>query len=198
MAVLQTGIVYPGRAGLTFFTVKNANPVSLGLKAATAVFLALCAGGCGSGKAADTASAQKTVFDHFTMDVGGHAVSLQVAVLDAEQQRGLMQRPDLGKDEGMVFVDATPKQESFWMKNTPEPLDVAYLAPDGVIAEIYPLYPFDLRPVLSRSDHLQFAVEMPQGWFAANNVRPGAAIDLKALASAMKDRGFDPSKFGLR
>jgi uncharacterized protein len=194
----QTGIVSPGRGELTFFAVKNANPVSFGLGAAGAALLALAVAGCGAGKAADPGSTQKTIFDHFTIGLGGHPVSLQVAVLDPEQQRGLMQRPDLGRDEGMVFVDAAPKQEDFWMKNTPEPLDVAYLAPDGVIVEIYPLYPFDLRAVSSHSTHLQFAVEMPQGWFAANGVRPGASLDLKALAAALKERGFDPAKFGMR
>lgn len=109
-----------------------------------------------------------------------------------------MQRPDLGGNEGMIFVSAVPQRENFWMKNTPEPLDIAYVAPDGVIAEIYPLYPNDLRPVVSRSDRLQFAVEMPQGWYAANGVRTGATIDLKAVAGALKDRGFDPVKFGIR
>jgi uncharacterized protein len=178
--------------------LKNANPVSFGLKGAAAALLSLVFVGCGSGKPPDAGGGDKTVFDHFTIGLGGHPVSLQFAVNEAEQQRGLMQRPDLGKDEGMIFVDTAPKQENFWMKNTPEPLDVAFLAPSGVIAEIYPLYPFDLRPVMSRSDRLQFAVEMPQGWFAANGVRPGAGIDLKSLAAALRERGFDPAKFGLR
>jgi hypothetical protein len=160
--------------------------------------MALFIAGCAPDKPADVASGRKTIFDHFAFDLAGHPVSLQVAVTDPEQQRGLMQRPDLGRDEGMIFVDAAPKQENFWMKNTPEPLDVAYLSPDGVVAEIYPLYPFDLRPVPSRSEHMQFAVEMPQGWFASNGVRPGARIDLKALAAALKARGFDPAAFGLR
>lgn len=194
----ETGVVYPGSLSLTFFALKNANPVSFGLKAAGTAFLALFIVGCAPGRPADASSGQKTIFDHFTFELGGHAVSLQVAILDPEQERGLMQRPDLGRDEGMIFVEAAPKRENFWMKNTPEPLDVAYLSPDGVIAEVYPLYPFDLRPVSSRSDHLQFAIEMPQGWFASNGVRPGAGIDLKALAAVLKERGFDPVKFGLK
>jgi uncharacterized membrane protein (UPF0127 family) len=37
-----------------------------------------------------------------------------------------MQRPDLGGDEGMLFVDPAPTELSFWMKNTPEALDIAY------------------------------------------------------------------------
>jgi uncharacterized protein len=137
------------------------------------------------------------VLDHFTVSVGGHAVSLQFAVLPGEQERGLMQRLDLGADEGMLFVDPAPKRENFWMKNTPEALDIAYAGRDGVIAEIYPMYPFDLSAIPSRSDQMQMALEMRQGWFSANGVRPGAAIDMAAVAAALKARGFDPSKYGI-
>jgi len=108
-----------------------------------------------------------------------------------------MQRPDLGKDEGMIFIYARPQQVSYWMRNCPEALDIAYVAPDGAIAEIYPMYPFDERPVQSRSDQIKFAVEMLQGWYAANGVRPGAGVDLKAVAAALKARGFEPKDFGL-
>jgi uncharacterized membrane protein (UPF0127 family) len=194
----ETGIVYPDCRSLTFFALKNANPVSFGLGAAVTALVTLLVAGCGQAKSTDASAGRKTVYDHFTVDVGGHPVSLQISVTEAEQERGLMQRADLGRDEGMVFVDPAPKREEFWMKNTPEPLDVAYLTPDGVIAEIYPLYPFDLRSVPSRGDHMQFAVEMPQGWFATNGVRPGARIDLKALTAALAARGFDPAAFRLK
>ena len=182
--------------GLTCEYVQNANLVSLRFLAAAA-FLALAASGCGSSKSSNQGSSQKTVWDHFTIDVGGHPASLEVAVFPAEQGHGLMQRSDLGRDEGMIFVNPRPRSLSFWMRNTPEPLDIAYLAPDGAIAEIYQLLPFDERPVASHSDQLQFALEMPQGWFAANGIRAGARIDLKAVSAALKARGFDPVKFGL-
>jgi hypothetical protein len=178
--------------------MQNANLVSSRFRAAAAMALAMALAGCGARSTADTASSQKTIYDHFTMTVGGHPVSLQVAVLEAEQQRGLMERPDLGKDEGMIFVDATPRKQNYWMKDCPEAIDIAFLYPDGVIAEIYPLYPNDLRTVSSRSDNLQFAVEMPQGWYAANGVHPGASFDLKQVATALTQRGFDPAKFGLK
>lgn len=159
------------------------------------VLLALLASGCGPGKPDEPA--QKTIFDHFRVDVGGHAASLQVAVLDAEQERGLMQRPDLGRDEGMIFVCTQPRKQSFWMRNTPEPLDLAYLTSDGVVAETYELLPLDERPITSNGALLQFGLEMPKGWFAANGIHVGSRIDMKALAAALKERGFDPFKFGL-
>jgi uncharacterized membrane protein (UPF0127 family) len=178
--------------------VKNANPVSFALGASAALLLSLLAAGCGAGKPPQAAAADtKTVFDHFTVAIGGHPASLQFAVLDAEQQRGLMQRPDLGRDEGMIFVNPAPRQDDFWMKDTPEALDIAFAGRDGVIAEIYPLYPFNLADVKSRSDRIEFAVEMRQGWYAENHVRPGAAIDLGAVAAALRARGFDPAKYGM-
>jgi uncharacterized membrane protein (UPF0127 family) len=175
--------------------MQNANPVYARL--AAAAMLALALAGCGSGKTADAAPAAKGPSDHFTINVGGHAAWLQLAVLGPEQEHGLMQRPDLGKDEGMIFVYAKPQGQAYWMRNCPEALDIAFAGPDGVIAEIYPMYPFDERTVRSRSDQIQFAVEMRQGWYAANGVRPGAGVDMKALAGAMRARGFEPKNFGL-
>jgi hypothetical protein len=176
--------------------VKNANPVSTWRRTAAAALLVFGLAGCGAGKPAD--QPLKTVWDHFPIAVGGHAASLQVAILQAEQEHGLMQRPDLGRDEGMIFVFPAPQRQSFWMKNTPEALDIAYLDRDGVIMEVYPLLPFDERSVTSRSDRVQYVVEMPRGWFEANGVRPGARIDMAAASLAVKARGFDPSKFGFR
>lgn len=160
--------------------------------------LAIALAGCGSEKQASASADVKTVSDHFAVEVGGHPASLQVAVLPAEQEHGLMQRNDLGRDDGMIFVFAKPEKQSFWMRNTPEALDVAYLTPDGVIAEIYPMYPYDERPVNSRGDRMKYALEMPQGWFSANGVRPGAPVDLKAVTAAVKARGFEPERLGLR
>ena len=122
---------------------------------------------------------------------------MQVAALPPELEHGLMERRDLGRDEGMLFVFRTPQTLSFWMRNTPTPLDLGYFTPSGELAEIYPLYPFDEVPVKSRGDRLQFALEMNQGWFRERGVKPGARLDLKAVAAALKERGLDPSRFGL-
>lgn len=178
--------------------MKNANPVSLCAGIAASVLLTLCLAGCGAGKPAEQAPADKTVFDLFTVDVGGHPASLHLAVLDPEQERGLMQRPDLGPDEGMLFVYAEPQPMSYWMRNTPEALDLAYLTREGSIAEVYALLPLDERPVSSHGGSLKFALEMPKGWFAAHGVRIGDRIDLRAVADALKARGFDPAKYHLR
>ena len=108
-----------------------------------------------------------------------------------------MGRRDLGPDQGMLFVFPKPGPQSFWMRNTPTPLDIAYFTPEGALAEVYAAFPFDERPLPSRSPRLQFVLEMNQGWYHDHGVRSGALLDLKAVAAALKARGFDPQKFRL-
>lgn len=135
--------------------------------------------------------------DHFDLRLGEKVIHLQIALSMPEMERGLMERRDLGADEGMLFGYQHPQQMSFWMHNTPTPLDIAFFDRSGVLQEIYPLHPFDETPMKSRSSDLQYAIELRQGWFHENGVRPGAQIEMKALARALKARGYEPEKFGL-
>lgn len=122
---------------------------------------------------------------------------MQLAVRPSEMQRGLMERRDLGRDDGMIFVYDKPQRLSFWMHNTPTPLDIGFITAEGVLEEVRQMHPFDETAVPSRSTQVQFALEMNQGWFAAAGVKPGAKIDLKALGAALRARGFDPARLGL-
>jgi uncharacterized membrane protein (UPF0127 family) len=129
--------------------------------------------------------------------VGDVTVLAEFAVLPAEMARGLMGREALGPDEGMLFVYPRPEILSFWMRNTPLPLDIGYFDSAGVLREIYPLHPHNETPVASR-EPMQFALEMNQGWFRERGVRPGARLDLSAVKAGLEARGFEPERFGLR
>lgn len=151
------------------------------------------AGAGGGGRSAPV----KSVLDFFPIKVGERVVRMQLAVRPAEMQRGLMERRDLGRDDGMLFIYDRPQQMSFWMRNTPTPLDIGFFRADGTLAEIYPLHPFDEKAVSSHSTDLQFALEVNQGWYRENGVKPGAKLDLAAVAAALRARGFAPEKSGL-
>lgn len=172
--------------------MKNANPVSIWTGGWLLVALALT--GCGNGESA-VAEAPKTVKDWFSIPVGEVAVDMQLAVTMGEMQQGLMGRTDLTEQQGMLFVYERPMQMSFWMRNTPTPLDIGFFTSDGVLREIYPLHPFDERPVRSRRTDLQFALEVQQGGFARLGIKPGAQLDIAALSAAMKARGFEPGAY---
>lgn len=158
--------------------------------------LAACAKG-GDPVTSGAAVHAKTVADFFPIAVGQKTVRMQFAVRPGEMQHGLMERRDLGRDEGMIFVYEKPQQMSFWMRNTPTPLDIGFFSPEGVLEEVYAMYPFDETSVTSHGERLRFALEMNQGWFRENGVKPGAQLDLKAVAAALKARGFEPARYGI-
>jgi uncharacterized protein len=156
--------------------------------------------GCGRGDALrETAAGEvKPATAFFEIAVGDKAVRVQLAVKPKEMERGLMERRDLGADDGMIFVYAGVQRMSFWMRNTPTPLDIGFFTADGVLREVYPLHPYDETPVSSVRGDLKFALEVNQGWFAKNGVKPGTRLDLKALGAALKARGFEPWEYGVR
>jgi len=178
--------------------VKNANLLWRSVLVAFAIVLVDPLAGCGKKQ---SASAQETTYksvsDYFSIKVGDRTVQMQLAVLPMEMQHGLMGRRDLGPDQGMIFIYQQPERMNFYMRNTPTPLDIGYFTGDGRLHEVYPMYPFDEKTISSRSEAIQFALEMNQGWYKTNDVKPGAQLDLKALAAALKARGFRPDAFKL-
>lgn len=72
---------------------------------------------------------------------GTHVFQLELAATAEQQAHGLMARRDIPSDGGMLFAPypaggAAPGYATFWMKDTPSPLDVLFLRADGSIAQI--------------------------------------------------------------
>ena len=178
--------------------MKNANLVSRFLRTVAVCGAVLSLTACGQSDEKNislSSTDRKTVADYFPVEIGGRTLNLQFAVSAEEMQRGLMGRRNLQTDQGMIFVYLRTQQMSFWMRNTPTPLDIGFFTADGVLREVYPLYPFDETTVRSRSHELAFAVETVQGWYESAGIKPGDKIDLDAVRAAMEARGFDLNKF---
>lgn len=62
----------------------------------------------------------------------------QVEVMrsDADRERGLMYRRDLGPDRGMLFQFDKEDRIFMWMKNTYLPLDMVFFGKDGRVVSI--------------------------------------------------------------
>lgn len=67
-------------------------------------------------------------------------IQLEVARTPAQQQLGLMFRPELPGDRGMLFPMSPPQVASFWMKNCLISLDLIFLR-DGKVVAIAPEAP---------------------------------------------------------
>ena len=62
-----------------------------------------------------------------TANIAGREIQLEVAETPQQQAQGLMFRPPLPDDRGMLFPFTPARPVAFWMKNTPSPLDMIFL-----------------------------------------------------------------------
>jgi uncharacterized protein len=104
---------------------------------------------------------------------------VEVARTDAQREHGLMGRKDLGPRDGMIFVFDRDQRLSFWMKNTPTPLSIAFLSAEGKILQIEDMEPFSEKITLSRLS-ARYALEMRKGAFAALRITEGAFVTFPA------------------
>ena len=105
---------------------------------------------------------------------------------------GLMFRESLDKNSGMLFVFEEVAQQSFHMRDTMIPLDIAFIRADGIIESIKQLEPNDETSVASDGEIL-CAIEVNRGWFAENNVEVGDEIDID-LEEGKKDACYHKVK----
>lgn len=99
-------------------------------------------------------------------------VKAEIARTDAQRNHGYMERKHIPDGTGMYFVFEFDQILSFWMKNTPHPLSIAYIDSTGKIRNIYDMTPYSLSPIVSTCS-VRYALEVPQGWFEKNNIKPG-------------------------
>lgn len=108
---------------------------------------------------------------------GKRTLRVEVAASEAEQARGLMFRTELGPDEGMLFPRNPPDVASFWMKNTPLPLDIIFIGTDRKVINVAAdTVPYSLDSVMARG--LTGAVlELRGGRAAELGIGPGTRVD---------------------
>ena len=106
------------------------------------------------------------------LNAGMHLIRAEVATTPGELQKGLMFRRDLNTNDGMLFVFEVPQPQCFWMKNTPTPLTIAFIADDGTIVNLADMAPFSERTHCSAKP-VRFTLEMNQGWFNKHGIKPG-------------------------
>lgn len=79
-----------------------------------------------------------------------HEFRAELADTKELQAKGLMHRTELGPKEAMLFPNELPTARSFWMKNTPIPLDIIFVGLDGRISNIAAMTePYSEEPVYS-------------------------------------------------
>ena len=106
---------------------------------------------------------------------GMHVIQVELAKSPDERSTGLMFRPSMATNDGMLFAFEQAGQQCFWMKNTLLPLSAAFIADDGSVVYIEDMKPQTLDSHCS-SQPVRFVLEMNQGWFAKRGIKAGSRL----------------------
>ena len=171
----------------------NALPRLL-VPALAAAALAACAGGDPSaeptvpppppGTSTRSEEAPGAVFARGTVTISTGeetvAVSVEIAETAEQRERGLMFRPSLPDDAGMVFLFPEEVSGAFWMKDTLIPLSIAFFGRDGKIVEILDMEPCRSNPCPTYDPGTRYrgALEVNRGAFDRWGVQRGDRITL--------------------
>ena len=102
-------------------------------------------------------------------------VSAEIAEKAEDRNHGFMERKNIPDGTGMLFVFERDQILSFWMKNTPHPLSIAYIDSKGKIRNIFDMTPYSLSSIVSTVS-VRYALEVPQGWYKKNGITEGDAV----------------------
>jgi uncharacterized membrane protein (UPF0127 family) len=108
----------------------------------------------------------------------GRNVSFTVEIADTPSKRemGLQYRHDLAADRGMIFLFPAESQQSFWMKNTPLPLDMIFINRERkIVGIVEQTVPFSLDP-RSVGAPSQYVLEINGGLAKRHGIKAGDAV----------------------
>jgi len=125
---------------------------------------------------------------------GNRSFSIEIADTDAEREAGLMYRQDMADNHGMLFVFEIPQQVSFWMQNTPMPLDLIFVGQDGKIRAIKHGEP-QSEAIISPGVPVRFVLELKAGTAAKDGIEYGDLLRHPAVGTA-SGPGIPPADKG--
>jgi uncharacterized protein len=119
-----------------------------------------------------------------THDGEQHRFEVEMALSPAQQEVGLMSRPSVPADGGMLFNWPTVQQSRMWMCNTIAPLDMVFIKPDGTIDSIAEnTVPQSLAEVDSHGP-VRATLELAAGTTARLDIRVGDKVKQRIFGNA--------------
>jgi uncharacterized protein len=150
---------------VSFFSSQLSSPISSLVLALALVF----------GHIAQAQTGPQPKLETVELTAGMHVVQAELAVTPAQQATGMMFRPDMAGNEGMLFVNSDSAPRCFWMRNTLVPLTIAFIAEDGTIINLADMAPKSDASHCSTKP-ARYALEMRQGWFAKRGLKAGLKL----------------------
>ena len=153
------------------------------------------AGACGDEPVEDAPWKSPIAFDTTFAWVHSESDStrllLELAESLSQQQFGMMTRPTLDAESGMLFVydSAQAPENGFWMFRTIVPLDIAFLDRGNMILSILSMDPCPSPnpqhcPSYPPGIRYWSALEVNRGWFARHGIGVGGVVRLESGAAS--------------
>jgi uncharacterized membrane protein (UPF0127 family) len=112
----------------------------------------------------------------------GKVLQSEVMVRDEDRAMGLMFRPSLPADRGMLFVFEQPAFHGIWMKNCKFPIDIVWLDEGRKVVHVAARVPpckADPCPVYQPMRRASYVVEVNAGLADRERVVRGAVLEFE-------------------
>ncbi|MBI3250060.1 MAG: DUF192 domain-containing protein [Deltaproteobacteria bacterium] len=110
-------------------------------------------------------------------------VAVEIADTPTKRNFGLMYRRDLSAVQGMLFLFPREEPQSFWMRNTPLPLDIIFISAARTIVSITAnTTPFSETPLPSDGP-AQFVLEVNAGFCQQHGIAVGGRVELPEVGA---------------
>ncbi len=108
---------------------------------------------------------------------GPKTFRMEIASDQASRQLGLMHRAHLARDAGMLFDLGGEVMASFWMKDTPLPLDMLFVRSDGSISTIAAdAVPYSTAEIFA-AEPVRAVIEINGGLARTLGIAPGDRVE---------------------
>ena len=127
------------------------------------------------------ASAQLAQFPSAPLTIvtasGSHQFTVEVATTPQQMEQGLMFRPSLAPDAGMIFDYGRPSMAMMWMKNTLIPLDMLFVDAAGRVVNIHERAVPGSLATIAAAAPVRAVIELNGGTAARLGIKPGDRVD---------------------
>ena len=119
-----------------------------------------------------------------TRDGTPHEFSVEMAIKPDQQIVGLMFRPTVPADGGMLFDWGTRANSQMWMRNTIASLDMVFINADGTIRSIAENTVPESLAVIDSRGPVRATLELAAGTTARLNIRVGDKVQQRIFGTA--------------
>jgi uncharacterized membrane protein (UPF0127 family) len=118
-----------------------------------------------------------------TRDGKRHDFMVEMALTEPQQETGLMFRPHIPADGGMLFVWPAEQESQMWMKNTVSSLDMLFIEADGTVRSIAERTTPESLAVIDSGGPVKATLEVAAGTAERLDIRVGDRVETRGLGN---------------